>query len=489
MEQRQLTAPVWLATGEGHRTTVLCFVLALLLVMVAGMLTPASGQTIDRDLPTNSYITPFPEGDVYRVHVIGDSLGEGLHGSLRSVLSDDARVRVSSDYITLTTFRNSNWGDLVVDFENNRPPSPVHVAVVMLGTHDRGSIRRPGQNRISYGSDEWQEEYATRTERLMRALKARRAAVYWVGLPVMRGNNSTEHARLINQIVRENALRNGIKFISIFESFADENGNYTDYGPDMEGKVRSLRWRDGVHFTTAGYEKIAHFVKRELQRDLRVARAERLVELRGSPAEMKRIKPKIEEKREPARSWTSLITGAPQASDPNSSDGRGLESETVTVQVRAPTRGNLNAGSQLNLKIVRPRVAPSIVALVTRRSSPDRPVLFGEQLSLPGPTGTTVLGTVSPAAARGFTVVQNTTAPTQMPFFKVWAKGERLAPREHRADDVSWPQPQPVVLIDPPDREADPTTIAVSPFGRPLQPMPSYPAWDGPPLPRPNPVR
>lgn len=450
----------------------------------------ALAQLTGRDLPTNSYITPFPEGDIYRLHVIGDTLSEGLHNALKSILSDDARVRVAAQHTAMSTLRNSGWGDLIVDFENNRPPPPAHVAVVMFGIYERGSVRRPGRSNLGYGSDEWAEEYSIRVERVMRALKSRAIAVYWVGLPVMRGSNSTEHARLMNQIVRETALRNGVKFISIFESFSDESGNYTDYGPDMEGKVRSLRWRDGIHFTSVGYEKIAHFVKRELQRDLRVARAERMVELRGAPAEMERIRPKAEEPKQPARSWTSLITGETQPAEASNPDGSlGLEGETVTVKLPIETGAANDARGELEFKIVRPRVAPSIVALVTRRSSPDRAVLFGEQIDVSSPSGKPVLGTVSPASARGITVIQNTTAPTQMPFFKVWAKGERLPPRQNRADDVTWPQPQPVVLIDPPQPDAQERVFEVSPVGRPIVSGSALPNWDGPPLPAPNPVR
>ena len=48
---------------------------------------PVVAQT---DQPAHrSYITPFPNGDRYRIVVVGDSLGEGLWGGLYRAFEDD----------------------------------------------------------------------------------------------------------------------------------------------------------------------------------------------------------------------------------------------------------------------------------------------------------------------------------------------------------------------------------------------------------------
>ena len=38
-------------------------------------------------------------------------------------------------------------------------------------------------------------------------------------------------------------------------------------------------------------------------------------------------------------------------------------------------------------------------------------------------------------------------SPSQSPYFKVWAKGERLTPRPGRADDIQWPRPEPRPIV------------------------------------------
>src|SRR4029078_6238434 len=93
----------------------------------------------------------------------------------------------------------------------------------------------------------------------------------------------------MNDIARERAYLNGIKFIDIQAHFADEGGNYTPYGPDITGKQRLLRGADAARFTPAGNRKLALFVEQEIKRDLNQAKNERAIPLAGNEAEQKRV--------------------------------------------------------------------------------------------------------------------------------------------------------------------------------------------------------
>ncbi len=125
----------------------------------------------------------------------------------------------------------------------------------------------------------------------MKLLKKGDRAVYWVGLPNMRRWQDNERAQLMNDVIRERAYLNGVRYIDAYASFIDESGGYSDWGPDVTGKVRRLRDTDGVHFTEAGYRKLAHFVERELKRDISQARTERSIPLAGDTAEQSRVNP------------------------------------------------------------------------------------------------------------------------------------------------------------------------------------------------------
>jgi hypothetical protein len=56
----------------------------------------------------------------------------------------------------------------------------------------------------------------------------------------------------------------GIPFVDIWNGFADEEGKYVAYGPDIRGQAVQLRASDGLNFTRAGQRKLAYFVEQDL---------------------------------------------------------------------------------------------------------------------------------------------------------------------------------------------------------------------------------
>ena len=91
-------------------------------------------------------------------------------------------------------------------------------------------------------------------------------------------------------------------------------------------------------------------------------------------------------------------------------------------------------------EILRPAIPASVIALVTRRESPDRPSQLGETVTDTLPGGLVVMSSITPGLGAGSVAQRRRLAPTQTPFFKVLVKGERLTPRPGRADDFSWPR-------------------------------------------------
>lgn len=81
--------------------------------------------------------------------------------------------------------------------------------------------------------------------------------------------------------------RAGIVYIDVWDGFVDENGKYSNYGPDYEGQTRRLRSSDGVFFTKYGALKLAHYVERDLRRYMsnRVVTAPAAGSVEPSPSE------------------------------------------------------------------------------------------------------------------------------------------------------------------------------------------------------------
>lgn len=400
------------------------------------------------------YITPFPDNDTYRLQVYGDSIAEGLLSGVVETFAGDTRLQVQRSRHALGGVLRNEFADEVQTIDSNLSRTPMHVVLVMVGLYDRYPWRPPGGNRrVAVGSDEWKAEYARRVDRLMKVFKARNAALYWIGLPVMRRSEFSDDAQMINEIVRERAYVNGQKFVDIFSQFADEKGAFNAYGPEIDGKIRLLREADGIHFTHAGNRKLAHFVERDVKRDLNQARSDRTVPLAGTEVEQKRVRqmrqqaqasvaPKgiapAKDAKGPAES-VAASKGAPRVV-PGDAVGAGeVRADNGRITVKVAGAGGKE--ETLAIDIVRPSLPASVVAAVTRRESPDRASQVGDSITSEISGGLTIVSSVS-LSADGATVDRRRLPPTQTPYYRVLVKGEQLPPKPGRADDFSWPRPE-----------------------------------------------
>jgi len=121
---------------------------------------------------------------------------------------------------------------------------------------------------IEFRTDQWAAIYSKRIDETIAALKSKGVPVFWVGLPSIRGTKSTADAVYLNDLYRARAERAGVIYIDIWDGFVDEAGKYSNFGPDYEGQMRRLRLSDGVFFTKSGALKLAHYVEREIRRQM-----------------------------------------------------------------------------------------------------------------------------------------------------------------------------------------------------------------------------
>ncbi len=382
-----------------------------------------------------SFITPFPENDTYQVQVIGDWLADGLLGGLVQAFATSpsgaqfARKRYSLSGL----MRNRDIDDL----EQNFAKDPSHIAIVMLGVQDRYSL---GTRRSPKADEAWRTEYGARVDRVMKILKKGGRAVYWVGLPNMRRYQDNERAQMMNDIYRERAYLNGVRYIDAYASFIDEGGGYSVYGPDVTGKISRLRDSDGIHFTDAGYRKLAHFVERELKRDIAQARQERSVPLAGDPAEQAKVNPdRARLKAETAHTQGQKGSAAKAGVAAPAAAGGAREQKAETGKVDIKVAGPGGTEQVVTVDIVRPAIPASVVALMTRRSSANRAAQMGDILVDQIPGGLTVMSSIVPPRGGDG---RRRLSPTQTPYFRVFERGERLVPKPGRIDDFSWPRQQ-----------------------------------------------
>ena len=216
--------------------------------------------------------------------MVGDSLGDGLWSGLYRAFEEDAtlefiqRAKAATGFVRPDSY---DWNNELADILKK---DSYQIAVIMFGDNDAQPIKS-GRDWLKVGSDGWREVYGQRVEAFIKKLRAANIAVYWVGLPIMRSEGQNADAEALNDVYREKAFINGAKFIETWNGFTDEAGRFSAYGPDMTGQVKRLRADDGVHFTMRGYLKLAHYVEKELRRDLNLAKIERNIPLAGNEEE------------------------------------------------------------------------------------------------------------------------------------------------------------------------------------------------------------
>lgn len=457
--------------------------LALAALLAAGTV-PLVPVALAQSSDAGSFLTPFPESDTYRVQVYGESLAEGLLGGLIEGLTDEARVQVQRKNRRLAGIFRTDGEDeaQAIDVELGRETA--HIAVIMLNPGERYPWRLPFPRGVRPNTDawtaefdkrrdEWKAQHGAKLDRLMRVLKKRGVAAYFVSLPILRRQEATDDAQIVNELVRERTFVNGMRFIDVLSTFADD-GTYSAQGPDLTGKIRQLRENDGVHFTAAGYRKLAYFVEREIKRDIAQARTERSIPLAGSEPEQKRIRPIKTAAAEPGRPGAPPVPGAKSApgaaTRPSApvADGSGdIKADNARITIKSTTTQGRE--DSLTIDILRPSIPANVVQLITRRESAERASQVGESLIAEYAGGMMLVTSVTPPAEVPGAVDARRATPTNSVYYRALVKGERLEPKPGRADDFPWPRPEAAPLpkfepaaapAPPPAKPAGPTAPA-----------------------------
>jgi hypothetical protein len=426
------------------------------LVVFAGAATaqtPAANP--DERIGGNTFITPFPEADTYRIQVYGDPYADGLLAGLTEAFgTDDPRLVWPKKPRTIAGLIRYEMEE---DFKAEEASKEVlHIAIIMVGLYDRGPFRNPNARRIQLGSEEWSAEYGRRVDRLIKILKKRGAAVYWVGLPIVRNPGANDDVQVMNEIAREKAYQNGARFIDVYAGFADEGGSFVQWGPDLNGKPARLREGDGVTFTSVGNRKLAHFLEKELKRDIAAAKGARAIPLAGAEPEQKRLvaaRGPVTPTTTPAAQagWTANVgreprpgaTAPTKSATPSGPPDQSADQKADTARVTFKTTAG-GRDETVTMDIVRPAIPGAVIALITRREAAERITPPGDTLA-DDTGGVTMLSSLIAAGEPVLTGLSanrgpRRSGPATSAQFRVLVKGEALPAKPGRADDFRWPR-------------------------------------------------
>jgi hypothetical protein len=207
-----------------------------------------------------------PVQPTFFIDAIGDSLGlltaEGLTEAFADkpeiAIADKAREPsglVRQDYF--------DWPKAAHDLATGK--DHIDFVVMVVGINDLQPMR-DGAETLDPLSDRWLALYGERVEAVVAPFAAAHIPVAWVGLPPMRSDKMNAQVIKLNEVDKAHAEKAGAKFIDIWDAFANQEGQYDAYGPNVDGQNVKLRGADGILFTKAGARKVAHFLEGDIKR-------------------------------------------------------------------------------------------------------------------------------------------------------------------------------------------------------------------------------
>lgn len=202
--------------------------------------------------------------DAIRLAVFGDTLASDLSKALERLYAEDPNLVILNKGVGDSGFVRTDFFDWDAEISEEIAADSFDLAVVMIGINDRQEISQGGQSYASL-SEPWNTVYQARITSFLGKLRAARKPVIWMGLPPMSKSEYSAAISQISNIQRLASFSGGAEFLEIYERFLGEDGKFAAYGPDVNGQSARMRKDDGIHFATAGADKLAFYLSQSIR--------------------------------------------------------------------------------------------------------------------------------------------------------------------------------------------------------------------------------
>jgi hypothetical protein len=207
----------------------------------------------------------IPKADgATRVAVFGDTLAGDVGKALDRLYANDPTIAVLQQAVGPSGFTRPDYFDWGKTIRQQITANNFDVAVIMMGINDRQQMIIDGKGVKSL-TDDWTKQYSQRLNDFLNQLRLANKPVIWIGLPPMAAPQFSAAMAQISALERLSVFASGAEFVDIYDKFLDEEGNYADSGPDVNGQVVQMRRSDGVRFTNAGADKLAFYASQEIR--------------------------------------------------------------------------------------------------------------------------------------------------------------------------------------------------------------------------------
>lgn len=208
-------------------------------------------------IPEKAVSATLRQSDMPTLLIVGDSLimeglGPALHRTLRK--RTDINVMREGRYSTgLTRTDTFNWPDRMRELVALHNPD---IILVCLGANDSQDILLDGKRHIA-GTPSWKILYSQRADRFLAEATAKGAMVIWLGLPIMGKPPYEARIRLLSDLQEASCTAEPLcRFQNGMAPLADAHGNYLAFVLDSKGQHVRLRYKDMVHVTESGGQRL-----------------------------------------------------------------------------------------------------------------------------------------------------------------------------------------------------------------------------------------
>lgn len=194
-----------------------------------------------------------------RIAVFGDSLAVDLARALERFYADDPETVIRSEGVGSSGFVRDDFFDWNAAIKTKIEADTFDIAVVMIGINDRQALDGAGPL-----TEQWKTAYTNRIEAFLADLRAVGKPVIWVELPPMAQPSFSSDMVQISSLHRKAVQAAGGEWVETFERYTVESGGYSQTGPDLSGQIVAMRKSDGIHFSSAGADKLAFYIDRAI---------------------------------------------------------------------------------------------------------------------------------------------------------------------------------------------------------------------------------
>jgi hypothetical protein len=258
--------------------------------------------------------SPLTSNAPLRLWIGGDSLAGSLGPSLGTTAGDTGVVQGTFDSRVSSGLADPGFFNWPQHVAQQFPRLDPEVVVFIIGAND--SMVPQVEPTDAQGVPVWRSAYALRVAQMLDALGAGTRSVYWVGSPTLRDPQKDAGVRQVNdvaqQVIRQ---RRDVTYVDAYQLFGDSQGHYSATLPGPSGRPELVRTDDGVHFTTAGADRLAREIFGLLDEQCRITAqsipdaAKPVIEVPGATQVPTQGQP-------PSRPSTAPVTRPPVTSPP-----------------------------------------------------------------------------------------------------------------------------------------------------------------------------